>query len=204
MRSPARLRKTGNFRMRQDNNLRLLPEAAPISALTTHLRRARTRAEDLTWPSILGTRALPPHLSAHGPVVRLAGAARTERHLEGRGDLGAPARGCGPAPSGRPAAEHHHLMPQHHDLRFLGRLTATEKDQPAEHPDHDQVHQTDRHEPRSCPTPPATPNRSSGALRRVLERYTVRSPANPATSPAWIAVTSSGPSANIVARNACA
>ena len=63
---------------------------------------ARTRAEHLTWASTLGARALSPRLSAHGPVVRLAGAARAERHLEGRGDSGVAARGCGPAPSGRP------------------------------------------------------------------------------------------------------
>src|ERR1019366_5219088 len=31
-------------------------------------------AERLTWASTLGTRALSPRLSAHGPVVRLAGA----------------------------------------------------------------------------------------------------------------------------------
>ena len=37
---------------------------------------ARTRAEHLTWASILGTRALPSCLPAHGPAVQLAGAAR--------------------------------------------------------------------------------------------------------------------------------
>src|ERR1019366_3046432 len=50
-------------------------------------------AERLTWASTLGTRALSPRLSAHGPVVRLAGAPRAERHLEGRGDLGLSAGG---------------------------------------------------------------------------------------------------------------
>jgi hypothetical protein len=47
------------------------------------LWRARTRADHLTWASTLGTRALPTRLSAHDPVVRLAGAARaaTPRHL---------------------------------------------------------------------------------------------------------------------------
>jgi hypothetical protein len=44
--------------------------------------RARTRAEHLTWASILSTRALPPRLSAHDPVVRLAGAARTQQYLQ--------------------------------------------------------------------------------------------------------------------------
>jgi len=47
---------------------------------------ARSRAEHLIWASTLGARALSPRLSAHGPVVRLAGAARTERRLEGHGD----------------------------------------------------------------------------------------------------------------------
>src|SRR6266568_865821 len=37
------------------------------------LWRAKTHAEHLTWASNLGTRAFPPRLSAHGPVVRLAG-----------------------------------------------------------------------------------------------------------------------------------
>ena len=69
---------------------------------TTCLCRAITRAEHLTWASILGTRALPPRLSAHDPVVRLAGAARAQRHIERRGDLGAAARGRGAAPPGRP------------------------------------------------------------------------------------------------------
>ena len=74
----------------------------PRAAALRSLWRARTRAEYLTWASTLGARALSPRLSAHGPVVRLAGAARAERHLEGRGDLGVAARGRGPAPSGRP------------------------------------------------------------------------------------------------------
>ena len=73
-----------------------------VNTVFLNLWRARTRAEDLTWASILGARALSPRLSAHGQVVRLAGAARAERHLEGRGDLGAAAPGCGPAPSSRP------------------------------------------------------------------------------------------------------
>jgi Cysteine-rich secretory protein family len=67
-------------------------------------------------------------------------------------------------------AQHHHLMAQHQDLRVLGRLAAAQQDQPAEHPDRDQVQQTDRHERRACPTWPPTTNRSSAALRRVLEQ----------------------------------
>ena len=47
---------------------------------------ARTRAEHMTWASSLGTRAVSPRVSAHGPVVRLAGAPRPERHLERRRD----------------------------------------------------------------------------------------------------------------------
>jgi len=65
---------------------------------------------------------------------------------------------------GHLAAERHHLMPQHKDFRVFGRLAATQQDQPAEHPDHDQVHQTDRHEPRSCLNPPIPPNRTHGGL----------------------------------------
>jgi hypothetical protein len=60
---------------------------------------AGTHAGPLSWASILGVCALPSRLSAHGPVVRLAGAPRTERRFEGRGDLGATARGRGHGPS---------------------------------------------------------------------------------------------------------
>jgi putative transposase len=55
---------------------------------TSGLWRAKTRTEHLTWASTLGARALPPRLPAHGPVVRLAGAARAQRHIQRRGDLG--------------------------------------------------------------------------------------------------------------------
>jgi hypothetical protein len=48
------------------------------------LWRARTRAEHLTWASILGVRAHSPPLPAHDPIVRLGGAARPQRHLQGR------------------------------------------------------------------------------------------------------------------------
>ena len=45
--------------------------------------------------------------------------------------------------------QHRHLVPEHHDLRILGRLAAARQREPAEHPDHDQVEQTESHEPRS-------------------------------------------------------
>jgi hypothetical protein len=73
------------------------------------------------------------------------------------------------------AAEHHNLMTQDHDLRVLARLATAQQDQPAEHPDHDHVQQTDRHRPRSCLNSPPTPNGSSKPMRRVLKRYTVYS-----------------------------
>jgi hypothetical protein len=47
---------------------------------------------------------------------------------------------------------HHHLVTKHQDLRVLRRLAPAQQDQPAEHPDHDQV-------PRLS------------LLRRVLRRY---------------------------------
>ena len=75
-----------------------------------------------------------------------------------------------PRPGHLPA-QHHHLMAQHQDLRVLRCLAAAQQDQPARHPDHDQIQQTDRHEPRSCLSPSAEPNRSSQALYRVLKRY---------------------------------
>jgi hypothetical protein len=49
-----------------------------------------------------------------------------------------------------------------------------QQDQPAEHPDHEQEQQTDRHEPRSCLNPPNPPNRRSRAMYRVLKRYRVK------------------------------
>jgi YceI-like domain len=67
------------------------------------LWRAGTRAERLTWASTLGTHALLPRLPAHDPVVRLDVAARAQRRLERRGDLGVAARGRRPAPPRHPA-----------------------------------------------------------------------------------------------------
>ena len=52
--------------------------------LAEYVWRAKTRPEHLTWASILGGRAHSPPLSAHDPVVRLGGAARPQRHLQGR------------------------------------------------------------------------------------------------------------------------
>jgi len=49
---------------------------------------ARTRAEHVTWASILGGRDHSPPLPPHDPVVRLAGTARSQRHFKGHGDLG--------------------------------------------------------------------------------------------------------------------
>jgi len=68
-------------------------------------------------------------------------------------------------------AEHRDLMTEHHDLRILGRLAATQQHQPAEDPDHDQVEQAKGHRPRSCRNQLIQPNRSSQYLRRVLKRY---------------------------------
>lgn len=72
---------------------------------------------------------------------------------------------------GHLAAQHHHLTPQHQDLHIVGRLTAAQQEQPARHPDHDQIQQTDRYERRSCPNSPTTPNHSSQGLRHVLKQY---------------------------------
>src|SRR5215472_14312310 len=78
-----------------------------------------------------------------------------------------------PASDGPPGgAAPSYLMAQHQDLRVLRRLAAAHQDQPAEHPGYAQIQQTHRHELRSCPTRPTTPNRSSATLRRVLEQYT--------------------------------
>src|SRR6266568_3141221 len=75
-----------------DGHTRQLPRLTAGPFRYTHhagrLWRARTRTEHLTWASSLGTRALPPRLSAHDPVVRMAGAACAQRRLEGHGNLG--------------------------------------------------------------------------------------------------------------------
>ncbi len=67
------------------------PAGEDAGALVQDRWRARTRAEHLTWAFTLGTRALSLRLSAHGPVVRLAGAPRPQRCFQERGNLGAPA-----------------------------------------------------------------------------------------------------------------
>jgi hypothetical protein len=77
--------------------------------------------------------------------------------------------------AGDMAAEHHHLVTQHYDLRVLRCLAAAQQDQPTEQPDCDQIQQTDRDEPRSCRKPPTRPNRRSHAKRTVLKRHGPRS-----------------------------
>ena len=52
------------------------------------LSGARTRAEHLSWASILGARALPPRIPRRVPLVCVACAARPQRCLERPGDLG--------------------------------------------------------------------------------------------------------------------
>jgi hypothetical protein len=50
------------------------------------------------------------------------------------------------------AAQHGHLVPQHEQLRILGRRRTTKQDQPAAEADEDQIEQTDGHGRTSCPT----------------------------------------------------
>jgi len=45
--------------------------------------------------------------------------------------------------------QHRDLEPQHQDLRVLGGVTARQERQPAEHADHEQVDEADKHERRS-------------------------------------------------------
>src|SRR6185437_2872087 len=106
------------------------------------LWRAIIRPGHLTWASTLSTRALPPRLSAHDPGVRLAGAARAQRHLQRRGDLGTAARGRGAAPSDRPPETG--LGRPGHDRR-LDKAAAPA---PAAAPDRDT-----RHPARLAPAP---------------------------------------------------
>src|SRR5258708_9925861 len=74
-------------------------------------------------------------------------------------------------------------MTEHYDLRILGRLATAEQQQPAKDPDHDQVKQANRHEPRSCPihahpaklqvTAPATSSEAVHADTRGGGRWTL-------------------------------
>jgi hypothetical protein len=57
--------------------------------------------------------------------------------------------------------EHRHLMAEHHNLRILGRLGATEQHKLAEDPDSDQVKQPKSHEWRSWRSLLIRPNRRS-------------------------------------------
>jgi hypothetical protein len=41
------------------------------------------------------------------------------------------------------------LVPEHQDLRVLGGVTSRQEHQPAEHPDHEQVDETNEHERRA-------------------------------------------------------
>jgi hypothetical protein len=45
--------------------------------------------------------------------------------------------------------QHRDLMPQNQDLRVLGGVAASQERQPAGHPDHEQVDETDQHERRA-------------------------------------------------------
>jgi hypothetical protein len=42
-------------------------------------------------------------------------------------------------------SQHRDLMPEDQDLRVLSGVTARQEHQPAEHPDHEQVDETDKH-----------------------------------------------------------
>ena len=53
--------------------------------------------------------------------------------------------------------QHRHLMTEHYKLRVLGRLATRQQHQPAEDPDRDQIQETKRHNPRSCPNPTVHP-----------------------------------------------
>jgi hypothetical protein len=51
-----------------------------------------------------------------------------------------------PAPAGDLTAQQCDLLPQHQDLYVLDGVVARQEHQPPEHPDHEQVHQTDQHD----------------------------------------------------------
>ena len=57
---------------------------AAVARLLPSLWRAKTHTEHLTWASILALVLLRPLylLTAHNPAVRLANAARAQRHLQ--------------------------------------------------------------------------------------------------------------------------
>ena len=51
--------------------------------------------------------------------------------------------------TGNLTPQHRDLVAQHKDLRVLGGITARQEHQPAKHPDHEQVDETDQHERRA-------------------------------------------------------
>jgi hypothetical protein len=59
------------------------------------------------------------------------------------------------------AAQDGDFMAEHHDLSVLGRLAAAQQEQPAKDPDDGEIHQSDRHSPRSCLIAVSAPNRRS-------------------------------------------
>jgi hypothetical protein len=81
--------------------------------------------------------------------------------------------------------QHRHFVTQNHDLRVFGRLATRQQHQPAEHPDHDQIQQTHRHSPRSCPNLNVRPNCRSTRQRRVLKRYRRSGPVSWLTASSW-------------------
>ena len=127
-----------------------------LSALQQWFTRVRLLGSHLTHHVRLFPQCSPPRLIHRSSPRRF----RTSPCMSGPG---------GPTPS---PVQHHnqrhdplHRNPQlcswRTDLRVLRCLAPAKQDQPAEHPDRDQIQQTRRHEPRSCPSPPNLPTRSS-------------------------------------------
>jgi hypothetical protein len=122
-------------------------------------------------PGALDQTAVPGQQRARGDQPM-----RTQHHLSTHRQQ--PGQPCQDGPvgpvhlrAGDLTPQHRHLMTDHHDLRVLRRLATRQQHQPSEDPDHDQIQETKRHEPGSCPNPTIHPNRRSTPLRRDLERY---------------------------------
>ena len=130
---------------------------------TSHLRVTRRRGQASTVP---GVTSRPPRSAVGSTRARAARIARSAQ--SGPGHL---------------PAQHHHLMPQHQDLRIPRRPATAQQDQPAEHPHHHQIQQTDRHEPRSCPIRPPRPNRSSDPASKSSEAGQARYAGAPDAQP---------------------
>jgi hypothetical protein len=70
--------------------------------------------------------------------------------------------------------QHGQLVPQHQNLRVLGRPRTREQNSPGDQPKKDQIHQTQRHNHPSCPTPVRLESAQVNTCGRVSGTHRLR------------------------------